>query len=335
MCLPPFAHSRSILVCSLIFFLLAPAADADELHLSNGDRYTGKVVSLDRGTLKFDTGHGSVDVPWADVVSLSVASPLVLTTAGREQTVTVAAAADRQATIGSGTVIALTDITALRRPDAPLTITGGANAGFLSTGGNTDVNSLRLDGEVVTRVRANRYTGSGQVNRAVDRGREIARNATGAVRYDRFVTRQLYFNASGIFTNDRFRDIDLRSAVGAGVGYQVADNPRAKLGVEGGYGYVDVRYATQPDANYHAARETVALDVFIFGKRLVPFHRNDGFFGFTGHDNLFVQTRNGVRVGLAAGLVTTLQYDIDYDRSPAPGRKTTDRALGLTFGYRF
>jgi len=261
-CVLPRAHARSILLCWLLLFVFALSAAADELRLSNGDRYTGKVVALDRGTLKFDTGHGTLDVPWADVVSLSVTSPLVLTSAGREQTVTIAAAADRQATIATGTVIALTDITALRRPDAPLTITGGANAGFLSTGGNTDVNSLRLDGELVARARADRYTGSGQVNRAVDRGREIARNATGAVRYDRFVSRQLYFNASGIFTNDRFRDIDLRSAIGLGVGYQVADTARAKLGVEGGYGYVDVRYATQPDTHYHAARETVALDVF-------------------------------------------------------------------------
>jgi len=55
----------------------------------------------------------------------------------------------------------------------------------------------------------------------------------------------------------------------------------------------------------------------------------------TGDDNLFVQTRNGVRLGLIDGLVTTLQYDIDYDRSPAPGRKQTDTSLGVTFGYRF
>lgn len=323
-------------VIGLAILLIATSAWADEVRLKNGDRYTGSVVSLDRGTLRFNTGHGTLDLPWAEVISLSATMPIVLTAAGRgEQTVTVAAAAaEGQAMIGGATV-ALADITALRRPDPAVTVIGGANAGFLSTGGNTDVNSLRIDGELVTRARANRYTGSGQVNRAVDSGRETARNATGAFRYDRFVSRQLYFNGSGIFTNDRFRDLDLRTALGLGVGYQVVDNVRAKLGVEGGYGYVKRQFSTQPDDSYHAARETVALDVFVIGRRVVVFHRNDGFFGFTGEDNLFVQTRNGVRVGLAARLVTTLQYDVDYDKSPAPGRKTTDRALGLTFGYRF
>jgi putative salt-induced outer membrane protein YdiY len=327
-------HERNGFALCLVLLLVATSAWADEVRLKNGDRYTGKAVALDRGTLKFDTGHGTLDLPWADVTSLSVPAPVVVTVGGREQTAAVAAAADGQATIGAATV-ALADITALRLPQPPRTMIGGANAGFLSTGGNTDVNSLRIDGELVVRAQANRYTGSGQVNRAVDSGRETARNATGAFRYDRFVSRQLYFNGSAIFTNDRFRDLDLRTALGVGVGYQVVDNVRAKLGVEGGYGYVNERFATQPDDSYHAAHEAVAVDVFVIGKRLVVFHRNDGFFGFTGEDNLFVQTRNGVRVGLAAGLVTTLQYDVDYDKSPAPGRKTTDRALGLTFGYRF
>jgi hypothetical protein len=36
-----------------------------------------------------------------------------------------------------------------------------------------------------------------------------------------------------------------------------------------------------------------------------------------------------------AGLVSTIQSDLDYDRTPAPGRKNTDRTFALTFGYRF
>jgi hypothetical protein len=69
--------------------------------------------------------------------------------------------------------------------------------------------------------------------------------------------------------------------------------------------------------------------------RVQLFHNHDGYFGVTGDDNLFFRTQNGARVGLAAGFVTTLQLDLDYDKSPAPGRKNTDRTFALTFGYRF
>jgi hypothetical protein len=30
-----------------------------------------------------------------------------------------------------------------------------------------------------------------------------------------------------------------------------------------------------------------------------------------------------------------VQLDLDYDRSPSPGRSDTDRTFALTFGYRF
>jgi putative salt-induced outer membrane protein YdiY len=296
-----------------VLVFIGTAAFADDIHLKNGDRISGTVVALDKGVLTFDTGHGKIDVPWADVTAITVTTPVIVTVTGQpERTLALTTTADGRIAIESGTAVALTDVAAIRRPEPPVTVTGGANAGFLSTSGNTDVNSLRLDGEVVTRARQNRYTGSAVVNRASDRSVETARNASFAGRYDRFVSKRLYFNGSALFTNDTFRDLDLRTALGLGVGYQVADNALVKLGIE-----------------------TVLLDVTPFGPRVTLFHRNDGFFGVTGNDNLFVQTRNGVRVGLLGGLVTTLQYDVDYDRSPAAGRKRTDTAIGITFGYRF
>jgi putative salt-induced outer membrane protein YdiY len=333
--IPLPAFTRTLAICFVLLFACR-AAHADEVHLKNGDRITGTVVSLVSGTLTFDTGHGKIDLPWMDVTGLTVTAPVVVTVAGQpERTVALTTTPDGRLLLQAGTAVSLGDVVAIRRPERALIVTGAANAGFLATGGNTDVNSLRLDGELVARAMENRYTASGIVNRASDKGVETAQNATGSVRYDRFVSKRLYFNGSGIFTNDRFRDLDLRTALGVGIGYQVASNALVKLGVEGGYGYVNERFATEPNQSYHAVRETVSLDVTPLGPRITLFHRNDGFFGFTGDDNLFVHTQNGVRVGLFGGLVTTLQYDVDYDRSPAPGRKRTDTSLGITFGYRF
>jgi putative salt-induced outer membrane protein YdiY len=333
MCLPPL---RVSLVVCLLVIGWASVASADEIRLKNGDRYTGKVVSLAKGVLRFDTGHGTLDVPWADISVATIDSPIVVSVSGAPPlTATTMSVADGQVVVAPGTTVPASTITSLTRPDGPTTVVGGANAGLLSTGGNTDVNSLRVDGDVVVKARQNRYTASGVVNRAVDRGVETARNATATGRYDRFLNSRFYANVDALFTRDRFRDLDLRTALGVGLGYQVADTARVHAGLEAGYGYVNERFFVAADDSYHAVRDTVSVDVFAVGKRLTLFHRHDGFFGLTGDDNLFVQTRNGVRVGLGGGLVATIQYDVDYDRSPAPGRKTTDRALGVTFGYRF
>jgi putative salt-induced outer membrane protein YdiY len=329
-------QSRLLVAFTLLVFAFAAVAGADEIRLKNGDRVTGKVVSLEKGVLKFDTGHGALDVPWADVVGLAVTDPILVTMTGRPvQTVTIVAGDNGQIMLQPGGAVVLTEVVGFTRPEPPLKITGGANAGILKTSGNTDVSSVRLDGEVVARAARNRYGASGVVNRTSDRGADTARYSSAALRYDRFFSKRLYANASSIFTNDKFRDLDLRTAIGLGLGYQVADNSRFKIGVEGGYGYVNERLRSSPDDSYQALRETLSADAYVGARRLVLFHRNDVFFGVTGDDNLFVQTRNGARVALVGGLVATLQYDVDYDQSPAPGRKDSDQAVGFTFGYRF
>jgi putative salt-induced outer membrane protein YdiY len=310
------------LVVAALALHAGPCA-ADEIQLKNGDRLSGTALSLDGGTLKFKTAHGDLAIAWSEVTALTVDEPILVTTTDGPP------AAPR-----SG-VIDIASATALARPEPPLTWTGGANAGFLQTSGNTDVNSLRLDADLSARAGANRYSVGADVNRAEDTGRETARNWSLSGNYDRFLNRRLYVNGNAIFTNDPFRDLDLRTALGAALGYQVLDMPLARLSVEGGLGWVNENFATAEDDRYTALREGAKLDVLLAGDRVTLFHEHNGYIGITGEDNLFVKMKNGLRLGLVAGLVTTLQLSLDYDRSPAPGRRNTDRALALTFGYRF
>lgn len=308
----------------LLFTLLAASsADADELQLKNGNRLTGTTVSLAGGALTFNTPYGTVQVPWADVASLTVTDPILVTDATGQVTLLTGA-------------IAL-ETTALARPQPAVVVDGGANAGFVTTAGNTEVNNLRLDADVVTRAGENRYTANAAVTRAEDRGVETARNWTAGGKYDRFLNPRLFLNANAIFASDRFRDLDLRTALGVGVGYQVLNTARATLTADAGLGYVDenLESSAAPNDSYTAVRESAALGVFLLPGRVQAFHQHDGYFGVTGDDNLFVKMANGVRVGLAAGFVTTLRHDLDYDKSPAPGRKHVDRTLALTLGYRF
>jgi putative salt-induced outer membrane protein YdiY len=285
-------------------FSAAPAR-ADDVLLTNGDRLTGTAVSLAGGILTFTTPHGNLRIPWPEVVRAAIQDPMLA---------------------------ALADLT---RPQPSVTLDGGANAGLITTAGNTDVNNLRLDGDIVARADVNRYSASAAVTRARDGGVETASNWTTAFKYDRFVSTRMFLNANAILTNDRFRDLDLRTALGAGVGYQVLTTPRVRLTADGGLGWVNENLASQPDDRYTALRESVSFDAFAVPDRIQFFHVHDGYFGVSGEDNLFIRMQNGIRMALAAGFVTTLRHDLDYDRSPAVGRSKTDRTLALTLGYRF
>jgi putative salt-induced outer membrane protein YdiY len=197
------------------------------------------------------------------------------------------------------------------------------------------MNNLRIDGDLVVTAAANRYTVNAVVVHAEERVAETARNWNVAARYDHFASSRLFFNANVILTYDRFRDLDLRTAGSLGIGYQALNTPRVTLTADGGLGYVNENLEAQPDDSYTAVKESGPLAVFLVPDRLQIFHHHDGYFGVAGDDNFFITMQNGVRFGLAAGFVTTLRHDLDYDGAPALERRSTDRAFSLTLGYRF
>ena len=321
----------------LALLCVASVANADELRLKNGDRITGAVTSLAGGTLTIKTPGGELKVAWSDVASLAIEQPMLVTVGAAAPVSATFAAADAtgHVTLVPGGSIALTDIVALSRPQPAWVFIGGAGAGIVQTAGNTQVNNLRLSGDMVASGAADRYTAAVIVTHANDRGVETARNWSATGKYDRFVTSRLFINGNSNFTNDRFRDIDLRTALGAGVGYQVLDTARTKLTADAGPAWGNENFRTISDDHYTAAHESASLQIQALPDRIQLFHLHDGYFGVSGDNKMFMRTQNGARLGLAAGFVTTIEEDLDYDRRPSPGRRQTDRTFSLTLGYRF
>ena len=325
-------------ILALLALLLLPAlAIADEIQLQNGDRITGTLVRMTGGNLTFKTTGGDITVPWNTVTSLTSTMTLRVrvTSQGRQTVTAISTIAPGQLMLTPGGQVPFTAVEDMGPIEPRVSIRGGANAGFVNSSGNSDVFSLRLDADGAIRQDANRYTLSAALNKARDRGVDTARNWNTALNYDRFLTTRLFVNANAIFTNDRFRDLELRSAIGVGVGYQVFDTPLVKLTANAGFGWVNDDFVVAPDNDYTAARESVAFDFLAVPNRLQFFHKHDGYFGLTGDDNLFVKTTNGVRVTVIKNFVTTLQLDLDYDPSPSPGRRAMDRTSVVSFGYRF
>jgi putative salt-induced outer membrane protein YdiY len=328
--------TRTLSLC-LAALLVASAAHADEVRLKNGDRISGVTTSLAGGVLTFKALNGELKILWANVASLAIVAPILVTVRNSPPTAAVFVPADEigRVTLVPGGIVSLEDIVALSRPQPAWIISGGAGAGIVETAGNTKINNVRFSGDMVARGSADRYTVSGVATHAEDRGVETARNWSAIGKYDRFISSRLFVNANANFTNDRFRDIDLRTAVGAGVGYQFVETTRMTLTADAGAAWVNEDFKTIDDDSYSAAHESAALQLQLLPGRAQLFHLHDGYFAVNGDDKWFIRTQNGVRFGLTAGFVTTIEEDLDYDRRPSPGRRQTDRTFSLTLGYRF
>src|SRR5256885_12147431 len=146
----PAAMTRTLPLC-LAALLLAVPAHADEVRLKNGDRITGVATSLVGGTLVFKAPGGDLKIPWADVASLAIEQPMLVTVGTAAPTSATFAAADPngRVTLVPGGPVALTEIVALARPQPAWVVTGGAGAGIVETAGNTQAHHVRLSRRVL------------------------------------------------------------------------------------------------------------------------------------------------------------------------------------------
>lgn len=320
------------------------ALHADEVVLVNGDRLTGTVVSKEGDVLVFRTEYaGNLSIRWAEVRQLSSDTPVWLHLEdGNRLNATLEF-------FGDGTVVAtagdslrsapilLENIRFINpSPEASgegVKLSGRINAGLSSTSGNTDAETLYFNGESIARARDNRYTLGGQTRRTEDRGQQTESNWLLVMKYDHFMTEKWYAYANGNFENDKFKDIRLRSTLGAGSGYQFLESPRTNLSLEGGLTYVNTDYDLGLDEDYPAGRWALKFDHYLFETRTHLFHNHEAYVDVEDSENIFVRSQTGLRFPLIRQLNATAQYNLDRDNQPAPGRDKTDRTLLLTLGY--
>ena len=329
------------LIAPAFVFLASGLARADEVWLKNGDRLTGKVLSLDGGALLFKTSYaGDLSIQWGEVVNLKTDGPVKVvlgddTTAqgpvspGDSGKVRVKAEQ-----VAEPVTIDLAKVKTIN-PKPPLTTKVRVNVGASFTSGNTDTQDIYADGEFVARTDWNRYTIGGLYKRSEDNNVKTDDKKLGYMKYDHFFSKKWYGYANATGEQDDFKDLDLRITVGVGAGYQFIESERTNLSLEGGLSYVNENYITAPDNSFVAGRWGLRFDHFILPKSLQYFLYHTGLQSLESSDDLILFTSTGFRVPFYKDLNLTAQMNWEYDKSPSPGREKSDYTYVLTLGYQW
>ena len=323
----------------LVVFMTYGQAAADEVWLKNGDRLTGKVVSLDGGTLVFKTSYaGDVSIKWEEVANLKTDEPIKVvlgdeTTAqgpvspGEEGKVTVKAEQ-----VAQPITVDLTSVKAIN-PKPPTSMTLRINVGASMNRGNTDNQDFYGQGEFVARTAMNRFTVGGNYQRSEEDDVKTADNALGYIKYDHFLTKKWYLYANATGQKDEFQDLNLRTTLGLGAGYQFFESERTNLSLEGGLSYVNEDFTVAEDDNYIAGRWGLKFDHYILPKSLQFFFYNTGLQSLENSNDLLLYTQTGFRIPFYKDLNISLQMNWQYDKSPAPGKEKNDYTYILSLGY--
>ncbi len=325
---------------------------ADEIVLKDGSRIQGEIVKLVGGKLTVKTTFaGTVTVSWAEIVELETDKPLPFTLekgttlVGTATTMEDGALAINTEASPDPIRIGLADVTAINPPPAkpPVTYRGLLSLGGSVNDGNTRTKSLSTNGEFEARSKRQRFTMSAAYNYAEDDDGLRARNARLSSKYDFFPTDRFYLFTSVLFEGDEFQDLNLRSAISAGPGYQFIDTDdfssdyfrEMQLSAEAGIAYFNEDFETAEDEDYVSARWSVKFDWAVLPDRLALFHVHEGFPGLEDIKDLYIRSEQGVRITLIENLFATFQVNWRWDNTPAANTRRSDTTYIASIGYKF
>jgi putative salt-induced outer membrane protein YdiY len=331
------------ILCVLLLLLAPCLAGADEVTMANGDVITGEIVGLKDGKLTIKTPYNeALEVAWGSIAKIVSEAPvevvlsdetrlkgtLQMSEDGVLQVVTETAGA-----VAVGDMASITDI---NPPVVPaVTYEGNLEAGASYLTGNTDTTSANLSALFVARSKRQRFTLRGRWYYAENNKEVSAREAGGSAKYDFFMTEKLYLYANALFDYNPFKDLDLRSTFGGGLGYQFFEDVRKKLNIELGVSYIDENFRIAPDNSYAGGRWSIGFDYKVIPDQVAFFHFQEGYFSLEDFKDMNLRSEQGLRFTVLKDFYTTIQVNVAYDHLPSPGFKKTDTALIFGLGYNF
>ena len=328
----------------LSLLLLNNISYADIITLNNGDRLTGLVKNKIGDNMLFESSYlGEVTIPWDEIISVTTDKPIKLQL-GTERIITgkIIPSEDGTLKIAADELfeskpIPLQQVSSINPPvhDGKVKIKGNINLGAAAFDGNTDKKSFHGDAEVIARSKNNRVTIGGAFDWAEDRGTESTNSGIAYGKYDHFISEKWYAYANTSFETDRFQDLDLRTTLGAGMGYQFIESDRTQLSFEAGPSFVNEDYKTGMDNSFAAGRWALRFDHWLYRRVIQFFHHQEGLISFDNIDDVFIRTRTGLRLPVYKGFAITTEIDVDYDNVPSAGKEKTDTVYLLNLGYGF
>jgi putative salt-induced outer membrane protein YdiY len=332
------ARRAAVAFVAALSFLCSVADAADQVELKNGDRLSGTVVKHTGETLVFTTPYAKeIPIAWAEVQSLTTETPYWVKLGSGEYVSARFVPRDDGVYLESEHVegsrpVALAEVVTIGIPPGARW-SADVKAVVNGSQGNTETFALGAAAEVFRETDDDRLRFGGVLARQSQDEKDTVKNTRGWLYYDYHLG--AHWDLGGFLTleYDRFKDLDLRTVVGAGPGYRFIDTKTMLFKVRAGLAYVNENFGEQSDRDYATA---VLADEFrwqISEDRSV-YQLLDVYPSLANGSDLLLHAEVGFRQTLMKGLFAELALIDDYDNLPADGRKKNDFRYLVQLGYQ-
>ena len=159
---------------------------------------------------------------------------------------------------------------------------------------------------------------------------------------DFFLTKRFFWFATAYFESDRFQNLNMRTALSSGPGYQFIDRgdfggvgKDMTLYIETGLSYFNEDFRTGTNTSSFRARGSIKFNWPLFDDRITLYHYDEFYPSLQNTKNYYLTMDNGVRFKIFEGFVSGLQVTTRYNSNPVAGTGTTDNLFLMTLGYSF
>lgn len=332
--------------CATLLLYFCQSFATDKIYLKNGDLISGSIIEKVNDTIKIKTKYaGELNIKWKRVqkISLDQNTAITLTDGRQIKAKTIQTDGQTELLLEDGSrlpyatkSISQIGVAKVEKPKDKYTYEGQIKLAADASSGNTDTKHLSLASELIIKNALNRITLNLSSNRATEGDVDILSNSRAAAKYDRFVSKKFYWYVQNSYYEDKFKDLNLQTTYGLGMGRQIFDFPDRKLSVEFGLTQVDEDYITTVDKDYGAGRWSLRYEKQLkTSNKIMVFHKQDGLFDLKNTDDINITSQTGIKVPINSHLDTAFQINIDWDSKPSADRKSTDLIYLLSIGYRW
>jgi putative salt-induced outer membrane protein YdiY len=214
---------------------------------------------------------------------------------------------------------------------------GSLAFGTIWTAGNTENTTINGNFNAERRGEMDRWTIGLYGNYGTtDPGNiETTNNSGGGVKYDYFQTPKLYWYGNGQAKVDHVADLNLRTILGAGAGYQWFETEKSKWGTELGLSYVDEDFADDSaDASFTSVR--VASNYTRHLSKTTTFEQvAEAFPSLEDSSDFVAKVDSRLKLNITGKWIAQIQYVLDFDDSTPAGVKEADHRVVLGIGWAF
>jgi putative salt-induced outer membrane protein YdiY len=338
--------SARLLGLVIVFMAASSPSYGGRLFLPENESISGSLVSIDEGRLRWSSPVlGELTVGLQHVEYIESERRFDVQTSAQEWGACVMSVDQSlgqmlhcdEGTEFIGSWILVTSVEEV--VDEPLPILaqiGSLKLAAENSSGNSNISKYRLDGFSELRLLESRHT----INLRYDE--ESASDTTTrnmwrtSYQYDQFFTRKWFATGNAFYEEDEFKDLDERSSVGLGLGYQFLETYDMQLNGKGTVNYLDERFSNGVERTTPAFLWNLDFVWRFNDKGMRFFHRHAFLVAFDEGDDFELATTTGFQYPINGHFSSVIQLEYDYDERPADDlirKKDAKWSVGVDYNW--